>query len=175
MKIAISTQNENKLKALKEIIEHYTLTSSNIITIDVSSDVPGSPYDDDVIKGATNRVNNLKKIIVADLYVSLETGIIKSYGNLFIVTWCVIHFKDEYFQSASSLVSIPKKIENDIYNRTHEELNNYLDTKSALIDEPTQDFCSYVSCGQTTRYTQFQEALRNTFIAAGFGMTRSIL
>lgn len=61
MKILIGTKNPGKIQGAKEAFEKY-FDNIEIEGIDVSSEVSDQPVNKEILKGARNRVKNLKKI-----------------------------------------------------------------------------------------------------------------
>ena len=78
MKVVIATNNEVKVEGAKKALLHY-FKDVDIIGIDVESGVADQPINNEIYKGAQNRICNLKKYcsnnrIDADLYLSIELG-----------------------------------------------------------------------------------------------------
>ena len=162
MKIAISTKNNKKIDVLKHLLSDFKLNDYELIIEEVNSNVPDSPYDNDVGLGAQNRVNNLKNIIDADVYIGLETGLVHDFGYLFIKTWCCIYYRNEHHWGSSSAVQVPRHLEYEIDNKSHQELCDYINIKHSK-----EDFISYFTDQYMNRETEFMEALRNALLIAG--------
>ena len=60
MKVLIATNNPGKVEGAKLAFEKY-FDKVEIIPINASSDVPDEPVNEEIYKGARNRVENLKK------------------------------------------------------------------------------------------------------------------
>lgn len=94
MKILIATKNPGKIEGAKQAFLNYYETVE-IEGIAVSSDVPDEPVNDEIYKGAKNRVSNLKryakeKKIEADFYIAIESGITNQLGRWEILSIAVI-------------------------------------------------------------------------------------
>lgn len=89
--IEIATKNPSKVKAITEVFKIYFENVSSKGT-EVISGVPDQPINEDVFKGAKNRIEFLKKNLEEhnyDYLVSCEGGLINMYGgwyNVQIVT-----------------------------------------------------------------------------------------
>ena len=93
MKILIGTKNPGKIEGAKKAFETY-FKDVEVYGIQVDSEVNAQPVNEEIVKGAKNRVKNLKKYakenkIEADFFVASEGGI-----NNFFEEWidinCVI-------------------------------------------------------------------------------------
>ena len=87
MKVLIGTKNPLKIQGATEALELF-FENFEIEGVNVSSDVSEQPVNDEVLKGAENRVKNLVKYaednnINADLYMAIEAGISNDLGR-----WC---------------------------------------------------------------------------------------
>ena len=60
MKVLIGTKNPGKIEAAKRAFMKY-FDDVEVEGIKVSSDVPDEPLNEDILKGAKNRVKNLKE------------------------------------------------------------------------------------------------------------------
>ena len=122
MKVLIGTKNPGKIEAAKRAFMKY-FDDVEVEGIKVSSDVPDEPLNEDILKGAKNRVKNLKEYakengIEADYYVSSEAGI----TNLLCDNW--IDFNSACIESKEGYQSIgvsqgfviPKKYEDEVIN-----------------------------------------------------------
>lgn len=100
MKALIGTKNEGKLKGAKEAFEKY-FEDVKIDMIDVKSNVADEPINDEIYKGAKNRVENLIKYakennIMVDYFLGIESGITNVLGKWIIINVAVIKDKDGY-------------------------------------------------------------------------------
>ena len=60
MKVLIGTNNKGKVEGSKQAFEKF-YKNVEVIGIPISSDVSDEPVNDEIYKGASNRVNNLVK------------------------------------------------------------------------------------------------------------------
>ncbi len=80
MKVLIGTTNPSKIEGAKNAFAQY-FDNVEIEGVKVSSNVPEQPFNQDVLQGAKNRVEELKKYakesnIEADFYIAIESGIV---------------------------------------------------------------------------------------------------
>lgn len=110
MKVLIATKNQGKIEGAKRALQHY-FKDIEIQGIPVNSDVPDQPVNNDIYKGAKNRVKNLKKYakdnnINADLFLSIESGINNLLGRWMITNISVIEDNNS-FESYGASPSFP--------------------------------------------------------------------
>lgn len=94
MKILIGTKNPGKIEGAREAFEKY-FDNVEIEGISVNSKVGDQPINKEILKGAKNRVKNLKKYakenqIKADFYISSEAGITNLLGEWIDINAVVI-------------------------------------------------------------------------------------
>lgn len=94
MKILMGTKNPGKIEGAKQAFERY-FKDIEIEGIAVNSDVSDQPFNEEILKGAKNRVKNLKEYalennIVADYYVATEAGIFDTLGEIIDINAAVI-------------------------------------------------------------------------------------
>ena len=96
MKILIATNNPNKVEAIKNAFERYFLDNTlEIHSFSVDSKVPSQPCNEDVFKGADNRIEGVRKQVEDwDFLVSCEGGLIEQCGHWFNVQVVKIEHKD---------------------------------------------------------------------------------
>ena len=97
MKILMGTKNPGKMQGAKEAFEKY-FDDVEIEGVAVSSEVGDQPFDEEIFKGAKNRVKNIKKYaeennIEADFYVASEAGITNLLGDWIDINLVVIEDK----------------------------------------------------------------------------------
>ena len=110
MKVLIATKNQGKIEGATRALKNY-FDKIEIIGIPVESNVSEQPVNDEIYNGAKNRVQNLKKYakennIVADLYLSIESGINDSLGRWMITNIAVIEDNNN-FESYGTSPSFP--------------------------------------------------------------------
>ena len=120
MKILIGTKNPGKIEAAKRAFMKY-FDDVEVEGIKVSSDVPDEPLNEDILKGAKNRVNNLKAYakengLEADYFVSSESGITnKRCDNWIVFNSACVESKEGYQSiGVSQGFAIPKKYEDEV-------------------------------------------------------------
>ena len=97
MKVLMGTKNPGKIEGAKQAFEEY-FDGIEIEGIAVDSDVSNQPFNDEIFKGATNRVKNLKNYaksnnIEADFYIASEAGIIDLSGEFVSINSAYIEDK----------------------------------------------------------------------------------
>ena len=110
MKILIGTKNPGKIEGAKQAFERY-FDNVEIEGIPVNSDVGDQPINEEILKGAKNRVKNLKDYAVnnnieADFYISSEAGITNLLGEWIDINAVVIEDSKE-FQSVGTSQGFP--------------------------------------------------------------------
>lgn len=119
MKILMGTKNPGKIEGAKQAFEKY-YDNIEIQGISVESEVGNQPVNDEILKGAKNRVKNVKKYamnnnIEVDFFVASEAGITDLLGEWVDVNIVVIEDKNG-FQSIgiSQGFPIPERYVEDI-------------------------------------------------------------
>lgn len=119
MKVLIGTKNPGKIEGARQAFEKY-FTDIEIEGVSVESEVGNQPINEDIFKGAKNRVKNLKRYakennIKADFYISSEAGITNLLGDWIDINAVVIE-DSKGFQSVgtSQGFPIPEKYINEI-------------------------------------------------------------
>lgn len=121
MKILIGTNNPGKIEGARQAFEKF-YKDVEVIGIPVSSDVGDEPLNDEIYKGASNRVNNLikyakEKNVDADFFIGIESGITNKLGKWCIIQIAVIKDKTGYESfGTSSAFPVPEKYVDDIIN-----------------------------------------------------------
>ena len=98
MKILMGTKNPGKIEGAKQAFEKY-FKNVEIEGISVNSNVGNQPLNEEILKGAKNRVKNVKEYakenkIEADFYVSSEAGITNLLGEWVDINCVVIESRD---------------------------------------------------------------------------------
>ncbi len=110
MKVLVATKNQGKIEGAKRALKNY-FDNVEVQGILAESNVSEQPVNDEIYKGAKNRVKNLKKYakennLVADLYLSIESGISNSLGRWMITNIAVIEDNNN-FESYGTSPSFP--------------------------------------------------------------------
>lgn len=98
MRVLIATKNNGKIEGAKRAFEKF-FEDVEVVGVSASSDVSEQPINYETFQGAKNRVENLKKYAVenaveSDYYVSIESGMVNSFGSWMIVNIAVIEDKE---------------------------------------------------------------------------------
>ena len=110
MKILMGTKNPGKIEGAKQSFEKY-FDNVEIEGIPVSSNVGDQPINEEILKGAKNRVKNLREYAInnnieADFYVSSEAGITNLLGDWIDINAVVIE-DAKGFQSVGTSQGFP--------------------------------------------------------------------
>lgn len=110
MKILMGTKNPGKIEGAKQAFEKY-FDNVEIEGIPVSSNVGDQPINEEILKGAKNRVKNLREYAInnnieADFYVSSEAGITNLLGDWIDINAVVIE-DAKGFQSVGTSQGFP--------------------------------------------------------------------
>lgn len=110
MKVLVATKNQGKIEGAKRALKNY-FDNVEIQGIPVESNVSEQPVNDEIYNGAKNRVKNLKMYakennLLADLYLSIESGINNSLGRWMITNIAVIEDNND-FESYGTSPSFP--------------------------------------------------------------------
>ena len=118
VKVAIATANPVKIEAIKKAFELY-FNDIEVLPFEVKSGVPSQPINEDVYKGARNRIEEIKKVnnVEVDYIVSCEGGLINQYGYWFNVQVIMVEGKDGKDGVALSQgFQIPPKYVDEVIN-----------------------------------------------------------
>ena len=115
MKILMGTKNPGKIEGAKIAFEKY-FENVQIEGIAIESDVSNQPINDEILKGAKNRIKNLKEYakingVQADYYIASEAGITNSLSEEWIDINAAVIESKEGIQSVgiSQGFQIPEK------------------------------------------------------------------
>ena len=123
MKVLIGTKNPGKIEGAKRALENY-FENIEIVGIKAESNVSEQPLGVETFMGAKNRVDNLIKYakennIEADLFMAVESGIIKELGFWAITNVGVIkNNKGQMGVGTSASFPVPKKYVQNILDET---------------------------------------------------------
>ena len=121
MKVLIGTNNQGKVEGAKQAFEKF-YKDVKVEGISVSSDVSDEPVNDEIYRGASNRVNNLIKYskennIDVDFYVGVESGITNQLGKWCIIQIAVVKDKSGYESFGTGpAFPVPEKYVDEIIN-----------------------------------------------------------
>lgn len=134
MKVLIATKNQGKIEGAKKALLKY-FDNIEIDGIPVKSNVSEQPVNDEIYKGAKNRVKNLKEYakennINADLYLSIESGINNSLGRWMITNIAVIEDNTDFESYGTSpSFPVPDRLVEDIIATDLSQVMNTVFTK----------------------------------------------
>ena len=117
VKVASATKNPAKNKAFLKAFQEY-FSNVELIPLAVNSGVPSQPINEDVYRGAENRLEAIKNMCKdADYFVSCEGGLINQYGYWFNVQVIMIEGKDgKRGSSISQGFQIPTQYVEEVIN-----------------------------------------------------------
>ena len=119
MKILMGTKNPGKIEGARQAFEKY-FENVEVVGIPVSSNVGNQPINEEIIRGAKNRVKNLREYAIenqikADFYISSEAGITNLLGEWIDINAVVIEDSKGYQSIGTSQgFPIPDKYINEI-------------------------------------------------------------
>lgn len=119
MKAIVATNNKVKVEGARRALSHY-YNNVDVEGINVSSEVSKQPINEEIYRGARNRINNLKKYckqknINTDLYFSIESGISNQLGEWQVVSIAIIENNLGISSvSASASFPVPERYVNKI-------------------------------------------------------------
>ena len=114
MKVLVGSKNREKVEAAKEAFMNY-FEEIDCIGISVESNVPDQPVNEDIYKGARNRVDNLMNYakennLDVDYFAAIESGITNGLGKWMIINVAVIKDKNGFETYGSSAgFPVPEK------------------------------------------------------------------
>jgi len=85
--VAVGSMNPVKIDAVRCIMERI-YGEVRITAVDVKSNVPEQPFEDETVKGAENRAR--AALGDHDMSVGIEAGVFEKYGSLYDIQHCVI-------------------------------------------------------------------------------------
>lgn len=167
MKVLIATKNPGKIKGAEIALNKY-FNDFTIEGISVPSLVPEQPVDDDIFKGAKNRVENLEQYakennIDADYFFAIESGISQKLGRWVIVNIAVI--KDKNGQTSigtGPAFPVPNKYVNDIITKTLGSVMDEIFNKNNLNTK--EGGISFLTKGKITRIDITEQAFTMALI-----------
>lgn len=135
----VGSKNTAKILGAEQALKKYY---DNVIVegIKVPSNVSDEPKDEDIYKGAKNRVENLiqyakENKINADYYMGIESGITNLLGKWVIVNVAVIIDKENYESWGTSAgFPVPNKLVQDIIDT---DLSKVIDKTFGRQSEPS--------------------------------------
>ncbi|AEV67288.1 inosine/xanthosine triphosphatase [Acetivibrio clariflavus] len=163
MKIYITSQNEAKVNAVKNVFRKI-FNEAEFIAIKVNSGVSVTPTtDDEALKGCINRIEAVKRQIeLYDAIVSMEGLVSKnSYGS-FVYGWAAIDFFrcSKLAIGCSAKVMLPEDIAEQVSNNI--ELSEIIKARYNDISAEQMERWGtngIITNGLYTRVNEFEDAL----------------
>lgn len=96
MKVLIATKNPTKIEGARRAFANF-FEDLEIKGVPANSDVSEEPVNEELLQGAKNRVENLKKIVRdtdIDFFIAVESGITNQLGTWQIINMAVIEDRD---------------------------------------------------------------------------------
>lgn len=119
MKVLIGTKNPGKIEGARQAFAKY-FDNFEIIGLDVNSEVSNQPFNEEILKGARNRIKNLHKYakenkIEVDYFIASEAGITTWFDTWIDINLAVVE-NAEGFEcvGTSQGFFIPKKYQEEI-------------------------------------------------------------
>ncbi len=128
--VVIGTENPQKRDAIREAFRVYFNDDVNVDMINVDSEVPKQPMDDQIIRGAENRIRNMKPLVPwgkYDFFVSVEAGIMRIGKRYYNLQYVLVENTRTGKKSTgiSQMIEVPKKY---IKLATRSSINNVFRT-----------------------------------------------
>jgi non-canonical (house-cleaning) NTP pyrophosphatase len=163
MKFYLGTTSKLKLSAVEEVLKNY-VTDYEILAFNSPSGVPITPWNEEIIKGARNRAENLRKKFLDNdgVYVGLESGLVERFGSVYEETWCVIIFREKEFSAYSSGLRLPSEIVEKI--RQGIPHSDIMDEISRKFNSSPKDTWGLYTRFKLTRKCEIKEAFRNALV-----------
>ncbi|MGE5411674.1 MAG: inosine/xanthosine triphosphatase [Clostridiales bacterium] len=142
MLVLVGSQNPVKVKSTEEAFQKY-FPDVKVQALDVQSNVPVQPVNDDTFTGARNRATNLFNFnknndLGADFFVGIEGGIINLYNKWFALgAMCIIDKNGNTGFGTSPNFELPDEIVKELLNGKElgivmDELMNQSNTKQKM-------------------------------------------
>jgi len=161
MKVLIGTNNKGKVEGAKQAFETF-FKDVEVLGVPVDSNVAEEPVNDEIYKGAKNRVNNLikyanKNNIDCDYYIGIESGITNKLGKWCIIQIAVIKDKNGYESFGTGpAFPVPDKYVEEIINTDLGKLMDKIFNGNGLRVE--KGGIAHLTKDAITRYDMTREA-----------------
>lgn len=147
MKVLLSSKSDKKINAVKEAL-NYLKVVYDLEDYKIESLVSDNPINEEIIKGAENRNNNLKKLgIKYDMLISIEAGFTHDETGYFLDTYCIVNYKNKDYIGMSPRLKISKLVFN--YVKSGNVL--HLLVQELQGTETNDGVIGYLSNGKLTR------------------------
>ncbi len=130
MRILVASKNKSKIEGTSSAFKKYFQNEIIVDGVPSESNVSEQPFNEDVIKGARNRVQYIKDHASDsyDYFVALESGCIRIYDKDYFVTYAIVNNGDKQSEGMSAGFTLSdelvKKIsDSNLQNVMHEYFN----------------------------------------------------
>jgi inosine/xanthosine triphosphatase len=113
MKVIVASTNPVKIEVARQaFLQVFPHEDPKIIGVSSDSGVPDQPFDDQVLRGAQNRLKNIVETHPqADYWISQEDGLYHEGGRLFNRAWILVRDRDGAIcKSSTASFYTPTKI-----------------------------------------------------------------
>ncbi len=160
--IIVGSTNPVKIEAVREAFERaFSSNEIKVLKIKVNSGVRPTPRnEEEIIKGALNRVKNIMKNEKGDFYVGLEGGIVIREGELFIKGWVAVSDGKITSLAATIELPLPRFILNELNKSEDIELEDIMEKISGIPDIGKKEGAiGFFTRGLYTRKDAFRDAV----------------
>ncbi|MEK7647480.1 MAG: inosine/xanthosine triphosphatase [Patescibacteria group bacterium] len=165
MKIVVGSASKRKISIVEKIAQQiFKDAVIDVVGYAAKSGVPDTPYGRETFEGAKNRVLDAQiKMLGADCYVGLESGLVERYTHVFEEAWCVLLLQGREYYGYSSGLKVPDCIlkKMDELGKPHSEVMRLIEEQH---DKTSNDTWGTYSGGLIVREVSLGEAVRNAFI-----------
>lgn len=165
IEVIISTQNSQKVSRTREVFQ--TLNPGIEVLIQTSTTASGvseTPWDEETLVGAMNRIKSIQDFSTSYL-VALESGLTARHGKVFEEALCVISYKGEAHIGVSSLIEVPQSVTDLMRTKEmpHYKVMPFIRNKLGITENNSDTWGTY-SGELIKREVSFSEAVRNAAI-----------
>ena len=107
--LAVGSTNPTKLRGVERIARKI-FKKFKVLGTEVTSKMPGQPFDDDTVAGAIERAKVAKQKLKGDYGIGLESGLFRSGGKYFNCQVCAVHDGERVTIGYSMAFEIPVRI-----------------------------------------------------------------
>lgn len=164
MKIYVATGNQRKIDLVKKVFgEFHSGVNIEVLSCEISSDVSGTPQENDNFVGSMNRARKAKLACGdGDFFVGLETGLVERVGKIFEETWCSIVDKTERINFAFSSGNVVDELSKPKYVMDEEKGVKVL----MVLDQEQGNYVQY-SGSLEVRAVEIENAIRAALVQFG--------
>lgn len=134
MKVYVGSENPSKIEAVKVALKALGYSNADVCGMEADSKVGSKPVDDDIVKGARNRNEDMYfKCEKWDYLISIEGGIEENNGDYYLVTYAVVeNDKGVSFEGKSIGVPVTKRMYE--YYKSGKSINKLIDCLFGTTD-----------------------------------------